>query len=171
MELKPTTTQLEYLVSNYWLHYYPELSFGKWASLEVNSKAEIVERWLHEFERTLLHSGLLLLNKVDLNYYADGIYRYYEYFEWRLEISDSGAAAVERLCPMELILNLGEILLRAEEVFRTTRLIDLYSRRPRTFILDRVMRHISIAELPELISHEHKFIRQIAASRLMETAN
>lgn len=161
MEL--TAKELERLVVHYWLHYYPDLMDRKWTSNEVKNMAAIVLTKLRKSERKLYEAGLLTLPKYD----------FVGHSEWRLEVSCYGAHVIEPLCAMDLMFKLGEVLKLAEGPLSTRQIYQRISLRgrPASFVLARVMRQISMADLPELLSHEHEFIREIAVQRLMDTPN
>jgi len=176
MELTPL--QREYLVASYWLHYYPELSGARWTSAQVKSDKEIISRKLSPHERALLKSCLLVFNKKTIR--SGGAEPHFSHFEWRLEVSGYGAGVIEPLCAMGLVLKLGEILQLVEPVLvgggspSATELNAARHRielrcRPSAFVIARVMRHISKEELPELLSHDHEFIRGLAAQRLVDS--
>jgi len=172
MEL--TTKELEYLVARYWLHYYPDLTDKNWTSNEVKNVAVIVLTKLQKSERKLYEAGLLTLPKYDI-VGRSGQDVTFLHFEWRLEVSGYGASVIEPLCAMDLMFKLGEVLKLAERgpLYgpSAARQRIAFRCRPASFVLARVMRQISIADLPELLSHDHEFIREIAAQRLMDTPN
>jgi len=162
MELTPL--QRKYLVTRYWWHYFPELSGARWTSAQVKSDKEIISRKLSPHERALLKAGLFMLNKVTI---SSG--PYFSHFEWRLEISGHGASVIEPLCSMELVLALDGLLGLLEYGPQFARRRITIRCRPSAFVLARVMRHISKEELPELLSHDHEFIRELAAQRLVDS--
>lgn len=166
--MEPTAEELECLVARYWLHYYPELTGKKWTSEQVKSTATIILNFLLDIERRLYEAGLLSLPKYEI---IDRTYNqpHYKHFEWRLEVSGYGASVVEPLCAMDLMLMLGEIFKSMGNSPLSARQRIAIMCRPRDYIVARVMRHIPKPNLPELLSHEHEFIRGAAEQRLVDT--
>lgn len=165
--MKLTAEQIEYLVARYWLHYYPELVARRWTSEQVKNAAAIANE-LPTIERELYAAGLLSLPRYKIMDRSTNQPRY-KHFEWRLEVSGYGASVIEPLCAMDLMLRLGEILQLAEcHPLSAWQRIVLRCR-PREFVIARVMRQISKANLPELLLHGHEFIREVAAQRLVDT--
>lgn len=167
--MKLTTKQLEYLVARYWLHYYPELVARRWTSVQVKSVAAI-ETELQRFEYELYEGGLLSLPRYYIMDRSTNQPRF-KHFEWRLEVSGYGASVVESRCAMDLMLKLGEILQLTEGSPLSAWQRIAIRCRPRDFVIARVMRQISKANLPELLAHGHEFIRGAAAQRLVDTFN
>jgi hypothetical protein len=150
----------------------------KWTSAQVKSDKEIIARKLSPHERVLLKAGLFMLNKKTIR--RGGAEPPFSHFEWRLEVSGYGAGVIEPLCAMGLVLKLGEILQLVEPALvgggspsakdlNAARQRIAIRCRPRAFVIARVMRLISKEELPELLSHDHEFIRGLAAQRLVDT--
>lgn len=167
--MKPSAEELEYLVRRYWLHYFPELTGKRWTSNQVKSDKEIIAI-LPYLERKLLRDHLLMFNKMTVESHFGN--RGFLYFEWRLEVSGYGAQVIEPLCAMDLMLALGEVLPLAEKdsslsAYRRFQILC----RPSYHIIARVMNYISKTELPELLTHEHEFIRGAATRRLTDSSD
>lgn len=166
--MKLTPLQIEYLVARYWIHYYPEVFGGKWNGDHIKSAEEVISDRLTGLERQLLSDKLLMLNKATIHSREND--QHFLYFEWRLEVSGLGARVIEPLRAMDLMHTLGIVLTLAEKGASLSSFQHhALRRRPSYHLIARIMRYIPKSDLPELLTDDHEFIREVAMQRLVDT--